>query len=33
MNALPFLHGAPFEFDITNNTVIPTLFYRVEIVK
>ena len=26
-------HGAPFDLDITNNTDIPTLFYRVEIVK
>ena len=26
-------HGAPFELEVTNNTDIPTLFYRVEIVK
>lgn len=26
-------HGAPFDLDITNNPDIPTLFYRIEIVK
>ncbi len=26
-------HGAPFELEVTNNTEIPTLFYRVEIEK